>query len=180
MECVFKVCVMLHNLLLDHDGHSNIGQEEAHWIEVDAAVDDVRIAAQRAARKVVAKRRADLKRQANILHVNKSKSYAYDENGDEVVQEKEIGWNAKRGHLVEYFRVAMSRGQVRWLATASECVRPSALAIPQSDTIAALEAAVAQQEGLGSPEEEGAGQGGVGEGSEQGDEDRDDEGDDEQ
>lgn len=178
MQHVFKVCAMLHNMLLDHDGYSEIGQEEAHWIDVDAATDDVRIAAQRAARRV-AKRRANLQGRAAVLHVSKSKSNAYNENGDEVVQEKELGWNAKRSHLVAYFGKAMRRGQVKWLETASECVRPSALAIPQSDTIRALEAAAPQQEGGGSPEE-GLGQGGVGEGSESGDEDRDNEGDDDE
>ena len=32
---VFRVCAALHNMLLDHDGMDDIGQEEWHWIERD-------------------------------------------------------------------------------------------------------------------------------------------------
>lgn len=104
---VFRVCAMLHNRLLEHDGLDGIGKAEEDWLAADLSTDDARIFAQVAANQDAARQRH--------MPAGTGEEDAVDDD------DPEDDHFALRRALVTHFEHAWGKKEIMWKRSAAMC-----------------------------------------------------------
>ena len=98
---IFKVCCMLHNMLLVDDGLDDIGDRPSDWAHADTDADDVRI------RRSMVEQGAEFT--PRVVH-------AVDDArvGNDTVAEAQSGYCVLQQDLITHYRVAWQKKEVMW------------------------------------------------------------------
>ena len=119
IDSIFKMCAILHNMILRFDKRDNLGVLDSDWISADLELDDVRI-----------------RRGAHSATPSSSTAFddedrrttevppELDELEDELEDEEESpDFHERRGALLKHFRLQYQAGALQWLKHARE-LRP--------------------------------------------------------
>ena len=105
MDNIFKMCAMMHNMILEHNDQHTIGEREGDWTVADLEMDEQRVAEQQKA----------AQGQHVPHHVNDGLV------GNDVEPEVECGYWQFRAALVTHFNYKWEKAEVEWLKSAHAC-----------------------------------------------------------
>lgn len=121
MDNQFRVCCMLHNILLKSDRYDTIGDQEDDWLVYDPSVDTMRMERDAQAREVSAAESPSCVLEDSAPNTNE-------------VEYEDDYWHL-RDRLCYHFNVTHDRGEIRWMKSASQ-VRPRAKYVYLADSTA--------------------------------------------
>ena len=137
IDPIFKVCCVLHNMLLQYDGLDTIGLLDSDYVDqdVECGIDgfDESLLSEEARNAEAMEDDPRLKfslfEQLSMKPCNTPVSASTDmglagsqcPTPDNVIAEEDPTYNSKRAKLIKHFKHAWARKEVQWLKTAKEC-----------------------------------------------------------